>query len=326
MLAMARRVFNNFDNRFGERDTMLARVIGVMLMGMVLEATVRLTSLRGRMAKRWSFAGGAFLLLGFWMCVYHITYYDAMFTALPLALLLFVPAHVLTPYFFRRSRLEWDGTGPASDWKMVLSPGNFGLICCPLIVYLLPIIFWDQIGVTLPEAVVEWAWYWPRHVLLGKEMPEVIVPYWLNIPFIVPCFVMLWVWAGWMWLRELPRADGQLKTEDCGASAAAGNPQAASDDPQAAQLANSSWTLAAMSGARMKLSPMRTAWTPAAARRWMSARVRMPLSLTSTQSGGKRGASSSVCSSRVTKVRRSRLLMPTMRAPAARTRGRLAGS
>jgi arabinofuranan 3-O-arabinosyltransferase len=240
MLAMARRVFNNFDNRFGERDTMLARVIGVMLLGMVLEATVRLTSLRGRMAKRWSFAGGAFLLLGFWMCVYHITYYDAMFTALPLALLLFVPAHVLTPYYFRRSHLEWDGAGPASDWKMVLPPGKFGLICCPLIVYLLPVILWDQIGVTLPEWLVEWTWYWPRHVLLGKEMPEFIAPYWFNIPFIVPSFMLLWVWAGWMWLRERPRADYEVRTKDSVTSAVASTSKSAIQDLQSVQVANSS--------------------------------------------------------------------------------------
>jgi hypothetical protein len=240
MLSMARRVLNDFDKPFGERDSMLARVIGAMLLGMIVEATIRLTSLRGRMAKRWSYAGGAFLLLGFWMAVYHITYYDAMFTALPLALLLFVPGHVMQPYFFWRPRLEWDGTGPASDWKLSLSPRNFGLICCPLIVYLLPVILWDQIGVTLPQWLVEWAWYWPQHLLLGREMPETIAPYWLNIPFIVPCFMLLWVWAGWMWLRERPGVDHEMRPADSSEIAAAANLQKAICQPQQIQLANSS--------------------------------------------------------------------------------------
>ena len=55
-------------------------------------------------AKHWSLAAGAFLLLGLWQTCYHITYYDVMFTTLPLALLWCVPGPPLTAVFWRRQR------------------------------------------------------------------------------------------------------------------------------------------------------------------------------------------------------------------------------
>jgi hypothetical protein len=178
------------------------------------------------------------LLLGFWMSVYHITYYDAMFTALPMALLLCVPAFVSTPYFFRHSRLEWDGTGPVEGWKMALPPGKFGVICNPLIVLLLPVILWDD--VVLPRWLVLRVWYLPRHWLFGTEVPDVTDVYWLNIPVIVPCFMLLWVWVGWMWLRERPIVDCGLRVADSQANALASNPHSAIPNPPSGQLAKSS--------------------------------------------------------------------------------------
>src|SRR5260370_22662387 len=80
------------------------------------------------------------------------------------------------------------------------------------------------------------------------------------------------------------------------------------------------------SAARINVSPTRTAFTPAVCSRTRSSQVRMPLSLTRQQSAGTPPANSNVCSSRVTKVRRSRLLTPISRAPLASTRDRFSRS
>jgi hypothetical protein len=242
MLSMPRRLLNDFSKEFGTRDTFEARVIGFMLLGLVLEATVRLTSLRGRRAKRWSYAAGAFLLLGFWMTTYHITYYDTMFAALPLALLLFVPAPLWVPHFFRQRRLEWDGAGPVDAWKMSLPPGKFGLVCNPLIALLLPLIIINPVEIPLPPAfMAEWFWYWPQHVIFGTAMPDKIIPYWLQLPLIVPFFMMLWAWAGWMWLRERePVTGGSLRRRAKKAEVPAPVQSTAVCESPVDQLANSS--------------------------------------------------------------------------------------
>ena len=70
---------------------------------------------------------------------------------------------------------------------------------------------------------------------------------------------------------------------------------------------------AATSAWRIRLSPTRNAPMPTACRRAMSAGVEMPLSPTSTRSLGTIGASVSLTLSVVSKVRRSRLLMPIRR-------------
>src|SRR5690606_17175806 len=65
------------------------------------------------------------------------------------------------------------------------------------------------------------------------------------------------------------------------------------------------------SRSRMKLSPIRKAFTSAARRRATSSRVAMPLSVTSRRSGGTASRSWIVVSSETLKSRRLRLLMPT---------------
>src|SRR5438093_13742329 len=79
----------------------------------------------------------------------------------------------------------------------------------------------------------------------------------------------------------------------------------------------SSLIFAGMSAARTRPSPTRIAWAPATTTRRTSAAVKKPLSLTTIGPGGISGRSSSVVLMRVSKVARSRLLIPTMRLPTA---------
>jgi hypothetical protein len=171
MLSVPRRLMNDFQAAEGQRDLFEARLIGFVLMGVVIDATVRLTTLRVRAgAKHWSFAAGAFLLLGFWQSCYHITYYDVMFTTLPLALLLCVPGPLRTAVFRRRERTVYVGAGPAEGAALRLAGGRYGLVWNPLIVVALPLIVWNT-------------------------------RLW-NIPIIHGLLMILWLWAGYVWLCE----------------------------------------------------------------------------------------------------------------------------
>ena len=208
MLSIPRRLLNDRDAAYGTREPFEARLIGYMLLGAVLEATVRLTTLRVRRDKRWTHAGAAFLLLGFWMCTYHITYYDTMFTTLPLALLLLVPAHPLVPYFLQRLRATWSIGGPADGATLELSRRNYGAVCNPLIVVLLPLVVWNPIGIKVSPWVVQRFWYGPQQ-WFGKAVPEVTEGYLVDLPFIIVFFLMLWAWAGYWWLREGTAAAAQ---------------------------------------------------------------------------------------------------------------------
>ena len=83
---------------------------------------------------------------------------------------------------------------------------------------------------------------------------------------------------------------------------------------------SNSLTLAPMSSSRIRDSPTKIASTPAASSRSTSPRSPMPLSLTTTASSGICSTSAKVVSKLVSKVRKSRLLTPMSRAPAALAR------
>jgi hypothetical protein len=140
-------------------------IVTFLLIATFFEATVRLTTLRTRGRKRWSPAGAAFLLTGIWMCCWRITYYDTMFVALPVALLCCTPSMVNQPFFWRKLRRQWKW----GDRVLALPARNFGWICNPLVVGLLPFM--------------------------------VAEPGWFNVPWVVPFFALTWLWAGWLWLR-----------------------------------------------------------------------------------------------------------------------------
>jgi hypothetical protein len=162
--------------------------ITYILLATFLEATVRLTVLRTRGPMRWSPAGAAFLLTGLWMCCWRITYYDTMFVALPAVLLMCTPSAVTEPFFWRRSRREWTFRGRT----LTLPARNFGWVCNPLVVGLLP--------------------------LMALE------PTWFDVTWVLPLFALLWLWAGWLWLR----------TPDAAATSVAGAVAAAPAKAQAA--------------------------------------------------------------------------------------------
>ncbi len=84
--------------------------------------------------------------------------------------------------------------------------------------------------------------------------------------------------------------------------------------------------MARLSAARMRVSPIRTASTPAASRRATSSRVSTPDSDTKTRPSPTIGRRSMLRPKSTWKVHRSRLLTPTTRAPAAMARGTSSGS
>jgi hypothetical protein len=212
LLSYVRRMWTDFSQPEKQRDLFETRLMGYVLIGVALEVTVRLASMRGRRAKRWSYATTAFLMLGFWMTTFHITYYDTIFATVPVAVLLLTPAHVLVPYFFRRDALSWTATGVAEGQTLALAPRNYGLACNPLIVYVLPLLVWNAWTKEFFDDLGQWYGTVAQALRLrgGWTFQDVVaalpqgwdwVP-WLDQPLVVPWFAVLWLWAGWLWLRE----------------------------------------------------------------------------------------------------------------------------
>lgn len=198
--ALPRQLLVDFRDPEARPDRFEINIITYILIAFFFEATVRLATLRVHKTKRWSPAGAAFLLTGLWMCCWRITYYDTLLVALPAALLLCTPSAITEPFFWRRTRREVQFRGHT----IALPQRNFGWVCNPLVVVLLPLMVWDTA--------------------------------WESLPVVLPCFALLWLWAGWLWLR--------LPDPPAPAAQPASAPQAAGDTAAAVAAAPPRVTLA----------------------------------------------------------------------------------
>jgi hypothetical protein len=209
VISYPRRAWTDWHAPAETRDLLKSRLVANLLICIAVEVTARVAALRGRRAKHWTYAAGAFLLLGFWMCCYRITYYDTIVATLPIALLLMVPTQIFVPYFYRRTNLAWNLTGQPGETTLTLGPRNYGTICNPLIAYMLPLILWHPWTGVFVDTVGK-AIAWPIFMDPGTfdELLEFLPfgpRYWrpvLDQPLIVPFYAVCWLWAGWMWLRE----------------------------------------------------------------------------------------------------------------------------
>ncbi|HYV35944.1 MAG TPA: glycosyltransferase 87 family protein, partial [Gemmataceae bacterium] len=208
LISYPRRAWTDWNAPPLERDLFKSRLAAYVLIGVALEVTARLAAMRGHRAKHWTYAAGAFLLLGFWMCCYRITYYDTIVATLPIAILLMVPSHVFVPYFFRRTPLAWSMKQQTREAGLTLPERNYGNVCNPLIVYMLPLILWHPWTGVFVDTVGK-AIAWPLGLDPGTfdDLMVMLPDGWewslyFNQPLIVPFYAVCWLWAGWMWLRE----------------------------------------------------------------------------------------------------------------------------
>ena len=269
-----------------------ATALTTMLIALLYQRTVRVN--HGPAA--------AFLLLGAWVSCFHFMYYDTLLAALPLLLLFTRPGGSwLAPW---RSLGRTQGRFFAAIWSSRPWLGSWRTLVKTVRSFFVElelegpgVVPWITLVLLIPPAYVAW-WYYQDYVYP---------------PYDTYVLLGLWVWCGWWTVRaenKYLRALRQNGERDDKPSLAA--------DIWPAPISSRSFR--PMSSARISDSPTRMARTPADCRRSTSALVRMPLSLTRQTPAGTSAAISSVCSSRVTNVRRSRLLIPTRRAPASNTR------
>jgi hypothetical protein len=283
-----------------DADWLTPALIGWALIAVALEATVRLAVLRRRQAQVPDGPPAAFLLLGAWLCCFHFMYYDVLLAVLPVFLLFTEPRRYLQPLLLAVLPLRRAAVGAGViDYHRAALPRGLPPDVPPLPAGYRHLWVLNRLAPTVYVLIVATHYVFPR-LGLGDHK---------GTPWDTFCLMGLWAWCGWQWLRHGTKV---ATTWDEGVPPA-GEPRSSS-------------SLAPTSSARMRVSPTSTARTPAAWRRSTSARLRVPLSLTRQRSVGMRPARSRVCSRRVTKVRRSRLLTPIRPAPLSITRGRLAAS
>jgi hypothetical protein len=97
LLGIPRRLFEDFEESYYDRDRWYLQVAGWGLWAIVVETTVRLTLLCRRENRATTGPAAAFILLGAWLSCFHFMYYDAVLAALGVLVLLAEPAKLVEP-------------------------------------------------------------------------------------------------------------------------------------------------------------------------------------------------------------------------------------
>lgn len=237
ILGIPRRWLLDFDLPRAERDHLMAMVASWLLWAMLLEVTIRLTTLRSEAPRLATGPGPAFLFLGAWMSCYHFMYYDVLLTALPVLLLLADRGSWLHPTFLVFASLSPRKLGEAflsyyQPWvpgeypaaPPLLRPGHHQVwvvnYLAPYLVVLLLLI--EHLFPSLPMGASLTAGFLPpqqtRQTVTGSEKkgsatvpatktkskavpPTVVLSTGLfNHPWDTYVLVLLWLWAGWRWV------------------------------------------------------------------------------------------------------------------------------
>jgi hypothetical protein len=193
LLSIPRRGFNFQETAYYERQTDRAMEIrGWALLIAVAELTVRLVTLRRRSFQAATGPAAAFLLLAAWMSCFHFMYYDVLLAALPVCLLLTEPARYLIPRLIILFPLGRSQTAsedyykprPVQTWP-------------PPLPHIAPqrqhVWVLNSMTLTLITALLSTAYVLP---LFGVGLRAA--------PFDTYCLMALWLWCGWLVIREVP--------------------------------------------------------------------------------------------------------------------------
>jgi hypothetical protein len=185
LLGLPRRWLDFQADWVKRKDDVPTTVIGWALIGTVFSLTVAVTFLRRGQSRAITGPPAAFLLLGAWLCCFHFMYYDVLLSALAVLLLFTEPRRYLEPRFvsgkteaveYYRPRLfvAWPTIAPLFNagrprwwvWNRMIPTLTTLLYCIPLVLY---------------------------HVLnMGA----------FDVPADTICLMLIWLWCGWLWLRE----------------------------------------------------------------------------------------------------------------------------
>jgi len=355
-----RRFLIDFTKPEAERDTPLTNALAWGLWGAVFIPTVLIYLLRADRARPTGLGAG-FLFLGAYLTCFHFMYYDELISFIALAVLFADPRP-----FFRAKPFAINPAAQQSEsitsvlpaereFPSAISPPKplgarlLGYVSSfPLTIVMALFLMENSLSGMELEATVGIRYYATPATdgSTNAKIPRLKADTGINYPTTTLLVLALWGWCGWRLARgdERTTPSGELANpaRKGGGSHAlhppplrAGfithRPCGRGSSPTALAggvryLAFSASSATPMSSARISDSPTNTACAPAAPSFSRSACVLIPLSLTTVRSAGIFGSNSSVCSSRVVNVRRSRLLMPIMGAPQSSTRGNCSAS
>lgn len=183
-----RRVVIDFDRPEAERHSPAATVIGWATWAIVVGATVAIYLLRGD-RRRTTGLGAGFLFLGAFLGCYHFMYYDALLSAVGIAVLFADPCGLVRFATGDPRRLPF---GPRWAGR---------LLCPPVLILGLLYLSENAFFYGQPRATVEAAG-WTRAVTdpageTSTRVPRLTAEIGFYHPWDTLLILMLWAWCGW---------------------------------------------------------------------------------------------------------------------------------
>jgi hypothetical protein len=216
LINLPRRWLFDFQSDPSRARELTADITGVFLLIAVLEITVRLLILRKDRATDCTGPTAAFVLLGSWFSCYHFMYYDVLLTALPMYLLLsgwgrylhprLLIAHdprqetasVAAPQYYepRWANLYPGSGGTKPALCLVLNSMTLSLIALFAVADLMV----PGLGISVSVSAGGWN---SELVPMPLELSTALK----GTPWNLFCLLALWLWCGWLALREGAEAD-----------------------------------------------------------------------------------------------------------------------
>lgn len=193
LLSIPRRWLLDFGDPHEVRDRLSAALLGWGLLASVLVGMVLISAKRQAGCRAITGPGAAFLFLGAWMCNPHFMYYDAMLTALPIALLFADPGQYLRPRLLVTLSLD--------EARVPHPPRSLCLVNSVVLTCLALLLMVEYVTPHLGLEVFVWVKpLAPFHKVLPQ--PLEFTTNLMGTPWNTFLLLGLWLWCGWKALSE----------------------------------------------------------------------------------------------------------------------------
>jgi hypothetical protein len=218
LLTVPRRWLLDFENKPSEMRELIIMLIGVATLLVVFEITARFVLVRRQSPIAAVSPMAAFVILGACLCCYHFMYYDILLTALPVTLLLAELSRYLEPRFLVAqgsgnfiSRIEapdyylphWAADYPSSFADNETRFGKVWLLNSLTLNLIFFAVIFEEFAPGFPLSM---------SVSVG-QLDSRVIPMPLKFstaiggtPWVLPFLIALWLWSGWLAIRDRSRA------------------------------------------------------------------------------------------------------------------------
>jgi hypothetical protein len=216
LLNIPRRWLFDFQSTPSPAAVLAADLIGFSLLVAAFECTVRFALLRKEQVMAATGPAAAFMLLGAWFCCYHFMYYDMLLTALPVFLLLLEPLRFVEPKLLLLQdspgqglqidkpeyyRPRWATVYPALMSYGKENPARVFVLNSMTLSLILLFVLSENVLTGLSISVSVSAAH------LNSDWIPLPVKFTTNVagtPWGVFSLFALWLWCGWLSVRQNP--------------------------------------------------------------------------------------------------------------------------